>query len=1613
MAQSYYSQAGNFTSSLQAEVDVRTGLYKCNFPILNVTGNHGIGPVQNITLSYSPLDTLNRGFGQGWGLGLTYYDKKNSLLVTANGDQYKIVENTTTVLIQQNKLENIKFQKFTDHYKLIYKSGVVEILSSPSSVNDVKVPVTIYSPLGRALQLQWNLTGDFPQLLSIQDEENTLLKISYSGYTTITVWPLSIEEKVIRVIQSNQQLTSFSIIQDSDTPVWNLEYHTVGGNNLLHGITTPSGMSESVTYVANQIKFPSAAGQTSLPRVTVHARLPGAQQPTIRRTYQYSTNNYLGYGLSAPWSNSSDYLYNNATNYLYWSEEHLTDGEESIVTRRTFDNFHLLREEKTTQNNSQKLTTADYYAISGATYDNQPDNFLCQKSKVVTYSNTVTNEARSETTTYEYSLDGNLLSQAEPDGKTTTWEYFPAIGGEECPADPHGFCRYIKSETVTPAGTEFDTPVKAKHYTYISIPTAAGAQEVLDHAVVQNSVLSTSDKKVLLQVAQEYLADNSSPYYGKVFRSTISKAGVEGGALDYVSTEETTWETDDIYATRTVMYYPFDYDGTNHTSMIVKYYPLSLKEYIVTDTEGNTTEYYYDDLDRLTKSIKNRLSIYETNINYTYQMEEIEPESGVFVPSMTIKDEKGNTSKNIYDGLGNIVRQAKLINDVWTVVFERKYDSFGREYYNDRRDRLNDIDALVSQEMAFNDWGMVKSIQYNDGHYEYNDYDPITMKATLWQESATETTSQTVTQYNVNNAVTSKWKINSLGQNIGVKNFHYDGLGQLRSIVDDAGVFLTYDYDSYGRVIHTTLADGTKVRKIYAGHTNEKLITHIYADDRLLGEQTFDGLGRLKASTVANRTQQFVYELDKPCPYRTLTQDGQVLEYEYITELGNVVRSVKDKDSLILQEMTYDPVSGDLLTGVNAEGIKFVNTYNNDSTLATETFTDNGRTVSTNYTFSGNGILLDYVGVDNNNRHSAFNVLGQCLSITEGNIQLDNEFDTLGRIKKITTTDGQFSSVSTMEIHYDEFSREWMRSFSCGGQNRSVEQLYYPDDSLKTRITRKGETVLLREEYAYTSRNQLYTYSATGEQLPVDKFGNKITNQVYTYDGLGNIKDITTTFSDGENFTEYHYDLNDPCQLKRVANSHDAYPKETLLEYDLAGRLTTNEVGNTLTYDALGRLQQILSGVKIIATYHYDAMDRMVRQLAQDGGNTQLYYREGSVVSQYNEDNAVSTEFVKVANTMLARKDNTNSQLYLSDFKGTPLSQVDSQSKSIADTGFTAFGASANNTLPAWSPAFNGQVRDPITGYYHLGSGYRAYNPELMRFNTPDSWSPFGEGGINPYAYCRNDPINFIDPTGHMSLRAGISIGFSIFSLLLTIFTAGAAIIVAGGVAAAVATADVVSLVLGVVGVVGDVASITSTSLEEKNPDVANAFSWVSKVCSLIGFGSVSMKMSGHIKEIPEKILDTWSKVRGQSGSYTLKVHDTRSLMIKTADRYMKVTDSNTFGFLSEGSAIALDIYDYISQQKEDTTSGQTGSDTSNADITNNTLTSTSDLKNPTIEKYYLSSTGMQSGDSSGLEPLYMSQKNDMAKNLSPLSTQLKSSGVRLVNENSLVAWGATVETKM
>jgi RHS repeat-associated protein len=84
---------------------------------------------------------------------------------------------------------------------------------------------------------------------------------------------------------------------------------------------------------------------------------------------------------------------------------------------------------------------------------------------------------------------------------------------------------------------------------------------------------------------------------------------------------------------------------------------------------------------------------------------------------------------------------------------------------------------------------------------------------------------------------------------------------------------------------------------------------------------------------------------------------------------------------------------------------------------------------------------------------------------------------------------------------------------------------------------------------------------------------------------------------------------------------------------------------------------------------------------------------------------------------------------------------------------YTAYGEqSALNRRLRRDLGFNGQVREMTTHWYLLGNGYRAYNPRLMRFHSPDSWSPFGGGGLNAYMYCEGEPVNHSDPTGHSKL---------------------------------------------------------------------------------------------------------------------------------------------------------------------------------------------------------------------------------------------------------------------
>ena len=63
---------------------------------------------------------------------------------------------------------------------------------------------------------------------------------------------------------------------------------------------------------------------------------------------------------------------------------------------------------------------------------------------------------------------------------------------------------------------------------------------------------------------------------------------------------------------------------------------------------------------------------------------------------------------------------------------------------------------------------------------------------------------------------------------------------------------------------------------------------------------------------------------------------------------------------------------------------------------------------------------------------------------------------------------------------------------------------------------------------------------------------------------------------------------------------------------------------------------------------------------------------------------------------------------------------------------------------------YRGYYFDRETGLYYLNARY--YNPEWRRFISPDSPEYIdaeNPNGLNLYAYCNNDPVNYADPSGH------------------------------------------------------------------------------------------------------------------------------------------------------------------------------------------------------------------------------------------------------------------------
>lgn len=233
------------------------------------------------------------------------------------------------------------------------------------------------------------------------------------------------------------------------------------------------------------------------------------------------------------------------------------------------------------------------------------------------------------------------------------------------------------------------------------------------------------------------------------------------------------------------------------------------------------------------------------------------------------------------------------------------------------------------------------------------------------------------------------------------------------------------------------------------------------------------------------------------------------------------------------------------------------------------------------------------------------------------------------------------------------------------------------------------------------------------------------------------------------------------------------------------------------------------------------------------------------MLKKYNNLNSIQVNILK-KRFIKHNHDCFATQDYSTDLNKTRLTGSNARAEQVYE--MTGEGLSSRGYAPYGSqnqqnssyPNYTGERCDPVLCGYHLGNGYRVYLPKLMRFISPDHWSPFGLGGINPYVYCNSDPMNSTDPSGHMSAKDWTNIGVSILSILFALATGGYGSIL-----------SIMSLAASVLALGSKIASV---ALHQTHPELADAFEWMALACFTIAIalGGVNAAIVGYKKRFPQ-----------------------------------------------------------------------------------------------------------------------------------------------------------------
>ncbi len=615
------------------------------------------------------------------------------------------------------------------------------------------------------------------------------------------------------------------------------------------------------------------------------------------------------------------------------------------------------------------------------------------------------------------------------------------------------------------------------------------------------------------------------------------------------------------------------------------YHNSGLLAYTI-DAEGAVAAYSYNNIGKVTKTVQFAVARPTTTAPSANDM-------GGWA-SGQLANSANRVTRHYYTAAG----QLKFTVDAEGYLSRTDYDSAGRTIGEYRWDTavsvsdsttINTIDTLqtgtwTGQWYSYAFGGPVTDVHNADNgwmRYNYLSTGQKQMEINLRTDS-----NYTYFSYNLWGRLIARTDAYGAAESSAVQ-YDYDGLGNLKTVIDGRNNATHRTFDKLGRVLTETDAAGGMAGYEYNGFGEVTKVTDARGHATV---KTYDNLGRLHTTTdalggVTTNGYNVFGDLV------AVTRGTATTSFEY-DRLGRVVKSIDAEGHY--EQYTLDAFGN--RTGVrNKIGGTVANSFDRRGLLVAEilpmTSTDsNGNVVAAAVT---NKFEYDARG-NRTKKIEAFGLAEQRTTIY-----------SYDRLDRLVQTRGD--AVSTMNA-------DWVNS--TGGVIPTETIIYDRRGQLIERVDSGGARTL----YYYNQMKQVTVeLGATGTYtaFTYDKNGNVLTRRVYaTAMALpGSAEDATPAPPAGEyRETVYTYDALNRLKTTSVANIRTGAWNSGAYAY---ATIASTTVTTTLDYDSNGNVLRTVDGNGVAAYAYYDKLNRRIAQVDAEGYLT--FYTldgEGNVIQE-------------------------------------------------------------------------------------------------------------------------------------------------------------------------------------------------------------------------------------------------------------------------------------------------------------------------------------------------------------------------------------------------------------